>query len=59
MAASPFADAFRVVAGDPSPGAGETDPRTIASRVAQVSDLQSFMTNFKARLAKEKLSAIN
>jgi hypothetical protein len=59
MAASPFAEAFRVVAGDASPGAGETDPRTIANRVAQVSDLQSFMTNFKARLAKEKLSAIN
>jgi hypothetical protein len=59
MAASPFADAFRVVAGDPSAGAGETDPRTIANRVAQVSELQSFMTNFKARVAKEKLSAIN
>jgi tetratricopeptide (TPR) repeat protein len=59
MAASPFAEAFRVVAGNPSSGAGETDPRTIANRVAQVSDLQSFMTNFKARLAKEKLSAIN
>jgi tetratricopeptide (TPR) repeat protein len=59
MAATPFAEAFRVVAGDASPGAGETDPRTVANRVAQMSDLQSFMTNFKARLAKEKLSAIN
>jgi tetratricopeptide (TPR) repeat protein len=58
MAASPFADAFRVVAGDASTIAG-TDPRAIASRVAEVGELQSFMASYKARLAKDKLSAIN
>ncbi len=59
MADTPFADAFRVVAGDAAPGRGETDPRVIAKRVAQVSELQSFMANYKERLAKDKLSAIN
>ena len=59
MASTPFGDAFRVVAGDGVGGAGTTDPRAIASRVAQVSELQSFMANYKVRLAKDKLSAIN
>jgi tetratricopeptide (TPR) repeat protein len=58
MAATPFADAFRVVAGEPG-AAGEGDPRAIASRVAQLGELQSFMASYKERLAKEKLSAIN
>jgi hypothetical protein len=57
MAASPFADAFRVVAGEP--GGSESDPRALANRVAQLGELQSFMASYKERLAKEKLSAIN
>ena len=59
MAATAFGDAFRVVAGNPSAGAGESDPRAIASRVAQVSELQNFMASYKERLAKDKLSDIN
>ncbi len=58
MAASRYADAFEVVAGDGQPVAGG-DPRAIANRVAQVSELQSFMANYRERLAKDKLSAIN
>jgi hypothetical protein len=57
MAVSSFADAFRVVAGEP--GGGESDPRAIANRVAQLGELQSFMASYKERVAKEKLSAIN
>jgi tetratricopeptide (TPR) repeat protein len=57
MAATPFADAFSVVAGEP--GGGEGDPRALANRVAQLGELQSFMASYKERLAKEKLSAIN
>jgi hypothetical protein len=58
MAASPYGDAFRIIAGDPAAPA-EGDPRAIARRVAQVSELQSFMSDLKQRLAKDKLSAIN
>lgn len=59
MAASPFADAFGVVAGDGSAAPGGGDPVAIANRVAEVGELQSFMAGYKARLAKDKLSAIN
>jgi tetratricopeptide (TPR) repeat protein len=59
MLASPYADAFRVVAGAPQTLAGGGDPRAIASRVAEVGELQSFMANYRERLAKDKLSAIN
>jgi hypothetical protein len=60
MAASSYADAFGIVAGDvTAAGAGDSDPRAIASRVAQVGELQSFMAGYKERLAKDKLSAIN
>jgi tetratricopeptide (TPR) repeat protein len=59
MAETPFADAFRIVAGDPTQLATGDDPRTVANRVAQVSELQSFMANFKERLAKDKLSNVN
>lgn len=59
MADTAFGDAFRIVAGDPAAVTGETDPRTIANRVAQVTELQSFMTTFKERLIKDKLSDIN
>ncbi|HXY99738.1 MAG TPA: tetratricopeptide repeat protein [Stellaceae bacterium] len=58
MAATALADAFRVVAGDGA-SAGGGDPRAVASRVAQLGELQSFMANYKERLAKDKLSDIN
>jgi tetratricopeptide (TPR) repeat protein len=59
MAATALADAFRVVAGDGASGGGGGDPRAIASRVAQLGELQSFMASYKERLAKDKLSDIN
>ncbi len=60
MAATSLADAFRVVAGDaPATGGNADDPRSIANRVAELGELQSFMTSYKERLAKDKLSAIN
>jgi hypothetical protein len=58
MAATPFADAFRVVADDPA-AIGEGDPRTVANRVAQVGELQSFIAGLKEKVAKDKLSAVN
>ncbi len=59
MAATAVADAFNVVAGDGPSTGGASDPRAVASRVAQVGELQSFMANYKERLAKDKLSDIN
>ena len=59
MAATAVADAFNVVAGDGPSAGGASDPRAVASRVAQVGELQSFMANYKERLAKDKLSDIN
>lgn len=58
MAATPQADAFHIIASEDSAGSG-TDPREAASRVAQLGELQDFMAAYKARLATEKLSAIN
>ncbi len=59
MAATPQAEAFRIIAGDTAARDGEDDPRAVAARVAQLGELQSFMSNLKQRLAKDKLSAIN
>jgi tetratricopeptide (TPR) repeat protein len=58
MGDTPFGDAFRVIAGDPSNG-NDGDPRVIAKRVAQVSDLQSFMSGLKDQAAKDKPSQTN
>ncbi len=57
MDASPFRDAFRVIAGSGAATAG--DIRQLAGKVAQVGDLQGFMASYRERLAKQKLSAIN
>ena len=57
MDASPFRDAFRVIAGGSAATSG--DIRQLAGKVAQVSDLQGFMASYRDRLAKQKLSAIN
>lgn len=59
MAETVFADAFRVVAGDSAVSASDGDPRLVASKLAQVSELQSFMAGYKERLAKDRLSEIN
>ncbi len=56
MDQTPYRDAFRILAGT---GMAETGPGTIADRVAQIGDLQSFMTSYKQRLQQDKLSAIN
>jgi hypothetical protein len=55
MAETAYGDAFRIVAADPA-GGSEADPRATASRVAQVNDLQSFMSELKERFAKDKPS---
>ncbi len=57
MDASPFREAFRVVAGDPS--AAEGDIRQLVGKVAQVGDLQSFMAGYRQKLSAKSLSAIN
>jgi hypothetical protein len=57
MEASPFRDAFRVIAGGSTATSG--DIRQLAGKVAQVNDLQGFMASYRDRLAKQKLSAIN
>ena len=57
MDKTPDKDAFRVVAGDPN--ADVVSFRNLASKVANVGELQSFMTAYRQRLATDKLSAIN
>lgn len=57
MEAGPLRDAFRVVTGDPSAAKG--DIRQLAGKVAQISDLQSFMAGYRQKLSTQKLSAIN
>jgi tetratricopeptide (TPR) repeat protein len=54
MDASPFKDSFRVLSGSTPTTAG-----TLADRVAQISDLQSFMSEYRQRVQQDKLSAIN
>jgi tetratricopeptide (TPR) repeat protein len=57
MDQSALKDDFRVVAGNSSSTAG--DFKSLADRVAQISDLQGFMTTYRQRLAKDQLSKIN
>ena len=57
MDKSALKDDFRVVAGNSSSTAG--DFKSLADRVAQISDLQGFMTTYRQRLATEQLSKIN
>ena len=60
MAGTPSAAAFSVIAGDGGDTtAGGGGPEAIASRIAQIGTLQSFMSAYKQRLANDKLSAIN
>jgi hypothetical protein len=57
MDRSVLKDDFRVVAGNSSSTAG--DFKSLADRVAQISDLQGFMTTYRQRLATKQLSKIN
>jgi len=57
MDQSPLKDDFRVVAGNSSSTSG--DFKSLADRVAQISDLQGFMTTYRQRLATKQLSTIN
>ena len=57
MDQSALKDDFRVVAGNSSSTAG--DFKSLADRVAQISDLQGFMTTYRQRLATKQLSKIN
>jgi hypothetical protein len=59
MNGSSLADAFRVLAADGGAEPAADDTRARASRVAQIGDLQSFMSAYKQKLASGKLSAIN
>jgi hypothetical protein len=56
MDATPFKDAFRLIASPDS--AGLIDYRTIASRVQTVSNFQNFMTIYRERLKSGKLSQL-
>jgi tetratricopeptide (TPR) repeat protein len=47
---------FRVVAGN---GADPASFKTLADKVAQTGDLQSFMQSYRERLAQNQLSAVN
>ena len=57
MDQSALKDDFRVVAGNSSATSG--DFKSLADRVAQISDLQGFMTTYRQRLATNELSKIN
>jgi hypothetical protein len=59
MDGTPSAKIFHVIADDTTAPNTVTDPRQIASQVAQIGELQSFMASYRQRLAAEKLSAIN
>jgi hypothetical protein len=54
MEKGPNRDAFRVIAGDV---AGGGDVREVAAKIAQVSDLQNFMSGYKKLVAGRKMSA--
>jgi len=47
---------FRVVAGN---GADAASFKTLADKVAQTGDLQSFMQSYRERLAQNQLSTVN
>ncbi|HEV8025986.1 MAG TPA: tetratricopeptide repeat protein [Stellaceae bacterium] len=52
MSGTPSGDAFHVLAGESAPGAKDVDPREFASHVAQLSELQGFMTSLRGPPAK-------
>jgi tetratricopeptide (TPR) repeat protein len=56
MDKTPLKDDFRLLAGNMTGGGNF---RTLADKVAQLGDLQSFMSVYRQRLTQDKLSAIN
>jgi hypothetical protein len=52
MSGTPNGNAFHVLAGDSAPGAKDVDPREFASHVAQLSELEGFMTTLRGHPAK-------
>jgi hypothetical protein len=59
MASSPYANAFRLVAGDDGDASGATDPRERAKQLAEISELRDFATQIRNDLASNKTGAIN
>ena len=61
LAASPYAGAFAVMAGTGASGAekGAADPLALASQVAQIGELKSFMAAYKDVAAGPKSGAVN
>lgn len=59
MSVSPNGDAFHVLAGDSAPSRSDIDPREFASHVAQLSELQGFMTALKGQAPNVKPAAGN
>ena len=57
MRNTPFSDAFRLIASAGAPGM--LDYRTITGNLKEVENFQSFMTAYRERLKKEKLSSLN
>jgi len=57
MDATPFKDAFRLIASPDS--IGLIDYRTISSRVKLVSNFKNFMVSYRKRLKQNKLSLVN
>ena len=57
MQKTPLRDAFRLIASVGSQGL--LDYRTIKGKVKDVENFQAFMTAYRERLKKEKLSSLN
>ena len=57
MKKTPFSDAFRLIASTGTQGL--LDYRTITGKVKEVENFQAFMTAYRERLKKEKLSSLN
>lgn len=57
MAESPYRDAFRLLVSDV--GGGLIDYRTVADRIKQAEDFQTFMATYRKRLRADGLSTIN
>ena len=57
MAAGPMADTFRVLTHHVDPAS--TEFRNLATEIARVADLESFMAGYRDRLKSGGLSALN
>ncbi|HUK08661.1 MAG TPA: hypothetical protein VLX09_12390 [Stellaceae bacterium] len=59
MASTPYANAFRLVAGDDGDASAVTDPRERAKQLAEISQLKDFATQLRDDLASNKAGTIN